>query len=270
MPPSPGDLALPPVALGVVHRHARLNGLATPRRPWLGLDVLPLDVLPWIGARLDGLGNPLVSKLATPLLRLSLVLVLLLAAPLGAQAAVQEAVFAGGCFWCLEHDLAQVSGVLEAVSGYSGGQLAQPTYQQVSAGRTGHQEAVRVRFDDSRVSYATLLRAYWRNVDALDGGGQFCDRGNSYRPVIFTAGDDQASQARRSLQQAAQELKRSPAEIKVRLQALKRFWPAEAYHQNYAETHKVAYNYYRWACGRDQRLDQLWGKRARSNQAWAG
>jgi len=220
-------------------------------------------------ARVDPLSR-LRQGLVGGLLRLSLALVVVLTGPLGAQAAIQEAVFAGGCFWCLEHDLAQVTGVLEAVSGYSGGSLANPTYKQVSAGGTGHQEAVRVRFDDTRVSYATLLRAYWRNVDALDAGGQFCDRGASYRPVIFTAGDSQASQARLSLGQAAQELKRSPTEIKVQLKALTRFWLAEAYHQNYAETHKVSYNYYRWACGRDQRLDQLWGKRARSSQAWAG
>lgn len=214
--------------------------------------------------------TPRMKGFAPPLLQLALVLVLLFAVPLGAQAAEQEAVFAGGCFWCLEHDLAKVKGVLEAVSGYSGGPLANPSYKQVSAGGTGHQEAVRVRFDDNQVSYSTLLRAYWRNVDALDGGGQFCDRGASYRPVIFTAGDSQASQARRSLEQAALELRRPPGEIKVQLKPLTRFWLAEAYHQNYAETHKVSYNYYRWACGRDQRLDQLWGKRARSSQAWAG
>ena len=253
------------MALGVVHRSARPHGSPQDRRPWLGSERHQ-----GIGVRPASLRTPLVSGLAPSLLRLALVLVLLLAAPLGAQAAEQEAVFAGGCFWCLEHDLAQVGGVLEAVSGYSGGKLDQPTYKQVSAGGTGHLEVVRVRFDDSRVSYATLLRAYWRNVDALDGGGQFCDRGGSYRPVIFTAGDSQASQARRSLQQAAQELKRSPTEIKVQVKPLTRFWPAEAYHQNYAETHKVSYNYYRWACGRDQRLDQLWGKRARSKAAWAG
>ena len=204
------------------------------------------------------------------LLRLSLALAVVLTGSLGAQAAIQEAVFAGGCFWCLEHDLAKVTGVLEAVSGYSGGSLANPSYKEVSAGGSGHQEAVRVRFDDTLVSYATLLRAYWRNVDALDAGGQFCDRGAPYRPVIFTAGDSQASLAKLSLGQAAQELKRSPTEIKVQLKPLTRFWPAEAYHQNYAGTHKVSYNYYRWACGRDQRLDQLWGKRARSSQAWAG
>lgn len=211
-----------------------------------------------------------LSGLARPLAWICLALVVLLGTPLGARAAEQEAVFAGGCFWCLEHDLAQVTGVLEAVSGYSGGQLAQPTYKQVSGGGTGHQEAVRVRFDDSRVSYATLLRAYWRNVDALDGGGQFCDRGASYRPVIFTAGDSQASQAKRSLEQAARELKRPAGALGVQIKPLTRFWPAEAYHQHYAETHKVAYNYYRWACGRDQRLDQLWGKRARTSQPWAG
>lgn len=240
VPPSPGDLALTNPGLSP-------GGQGSAR--------LGASRLTWFH---QGLGRSLVQ--------LTLVVLVLVASPLGAQAAEAEAVFAGGCFWCLEHDLAQVKGVLEAVSGYSGGQLANPSYKQVSAGGTGHQEAVRVRFDDSRVSYATLLRAYWRNVDALDGGGQFCDRGPSYRPVIFTAGDSQASQARTSLQQAALELKRAPSEIKVELKPLSRFWPAEAYHQNYAATNKVSYTYYRWACGRDQRLDQLWGKRARSSR----
>ncbi len=266
MPPSPGDLAL--TNLGLLLRPAgQLFGALAPLA-WPPGALAPVPR----GAARQGAGclawfrqGP-ISRLA----QLALVVLLLLASPQAAPAAEVEAVFAGGCFWCLEHDLAQVKGVLEAVSGYSGGQLANPSYKQVSAGGTGHQEAVRVRFDDSRVSYATLLRAYWRNVDALDGGGQFCDRGSSYRPVIFTAGDRQASQARRSLEQAALELKRSVPEIQVQLKPLTRFWPAEAYHQNYAETHKVSYNYYRWACGRDQRLDQLWGKRARSNQAWAG
>jgi len=259
VPPSPGALALtnpglPPGPPGQLLRNRAPSawppgvqgsaGLGTSRSAWFR----------------QGLGRALVQ--------LTLVVLVLVSSPLGAQAAEVEAVFAGGCFWCLEHDLAQVKGVLQAVSGYSGGELANPSYKQVSAGGTGHQEAVRVRFDDSRVSYATLLRAYWRNVDALDGGGQFCDRGPSYRPVIFTAGDSQASQARTSLQQAAQELKRSAAEIKVQLKPLTRFWPAEAYHQNYAGTHKGSYTYYRWACGRDQRLDQLWGRRARSSQGW--
>ncbi|MEN9495964.1 MAG: hypothetical protein RLZZ137_1004 [Cyanobacteriota bacterium] len=188
----------------------------------------------------------------------------------GAAAPVQEAVFAGGCFWCLEHDLEHLPGVLEAVSGYSGGRLANPSYRQVSAGGTGHQEAVRVRFDPARLSYSTLLRAYWRNVDPLDGGGQFCDRGSSYRPVIFTAGAAQQEQARASLQAAARELGQPMAALQVQIRPLQTFWPAEAYHQNYAEHNTLKYRYYRWACGRDQRLDAVWGTRARSRDTWAG
>ena len=196
---------------------------------------------------------------------------LLLPRPLAASAAapVQEAVFAGGCFWCLEHDLEHLPGVLDAVSGYSGGRLANPSYRQVSAGGTGHQEAVRVRFDPALLSYATLLRAYWRNVDPLDGGGQFCDRGSSYRPVIFTAGAVQQEQARASLQAAARELDQPPAALQVQIRPLQTFWPAEDYHQNYAEHNALKYRYYRWACGRDQRLDAVWGSRARSRDAWA-
>lgn len=197
-----------------------------------------------------------------------LVLLLSVGLALPAQAAIEEAVFAGGCFWCLEHDLEPLPGVLEAESGYSGGRLANPTYQQVSAGGTGHQEAVRVRFDSSRISYATLLRAYWRNVDALDAGGQFCDRGASYRPVIFTRGASQAQQAQASLKAAARELGRPEAALRVQIKPLQRFWPAEDYHQNYAERNAVKYRYYRWACGRDRRLDALWGSRARSAGPW--
>jgi len=181
-----------------------------------------------------------------------------------------EAVFAGGCFWCLEHDLEHLPGVVDAVSGYSGGSLRNPTSRQVSAGGTGHQEVVRVRFDPAQLSYATLLRSYWRNVDPLDDGGQFCDRGSSYRPVIFTRGDDQQQQARASLQAAAKELKRPASELRVQIRPLQTFWPAEDYHQNYAETNAVKYNYYRWACGRDRRLDAVWGsKRARTGKAWS-
>jgi peptide-methionine (S)-S-oxide reductase len=181
---------------------------------------------------------------------------------------IEEAVFAGGCFWCLEHDLEHLPGVLDAVSGYSGGSLANPSYRQVSAGGTGHQEAVRVRFDPARLSYATLLRAYWRNVDPLDGGGQFCDRGSSYQPVIFSAAG-QLDQARASLRAAARELRQSEAALQVMIRPLQSFWPAEDYHQNYAEHNALKYRYYRWACGRDQRLDAVWGERARSSRSWA-
>ncbi|MBW0166038.1 MAG: peptide-methionine (S)-S-oxide reductase MsrA [Vulcanococcus sp.] len=196
----------------------------------------------------------------------ALVLLLWPLAPV--QAAVEEAVLAGGCFWCLEHDLEKLPGVLSVESGYSGGNLRNPTYRQVSGGGTGHQEVVEVRFDTARISYPTLLRAYWRNVDALDGGGQFCDRGSSYRPVIFTQGETQKQQAEASLKAAARELGKPVSAIRVQIKPLSRFWPAEGYHQDYAERNSVKYNYYRWACGRDRRLDQLWGSKARSSASW--
>lgn len=206
--------------------------------------------------------SPAVASEAAPVLA---------KAPAAASAkGTAEAVFAGGCFWCLEHDLEHLPGVVDAVSGYSGGSLRNPTYRQVSAGGTGHQEAVRVRFDPARLSYATLLRSYWRNVDPFDGGGQFCDRGSSYRPVIFTRGDEQQQQARTSLQAAARELGRPAAAIQVQIRPLQTFWPAEDYHQNYAETNAVKYNYYRWACGRDRRIDAVWGQqRARTGKVWS-
>ena len=194
---------------------------------------------------------------------------LLLLWPLApAHAGVEEAVLAGGCFWCLEHDLEKLPGVLSVESGYSGGSLRNPTYRQVSGGGTGHQEVVQVRFDNAKISYPTLLRAYWRNVDALDGGGQFCDRGSSYRPVIFTEGATQKQQAEASRKAAAQELGKPVSAIRVQIKPLSRFWPAEGYHQDYAERNSVKYNYYRWACGRDRRLDQLWGSNARSRSPW--
>lgn len=207
-----------------------------------------------------------------PLIRLlvAALLALLIGLAPPALAATEEAVLAGGCFWCLEHDLEGLPGVLEVESGYSGGKLARPSYHQVSAGGTGHQESVRVRFDTTRLRYDRLLRAYWRNIDPVDGGGQFCDRGDSYRAVIFTANASQALEARASLVAAARELGRPAASLKVAIRPLSRFWPAEDYHQNYAERNALKYNYYRWSCGRDRRLDAVWRQRARSDQRWQG
>lgn len=195
-----------------------------------------------------------------------------LASLLGPTSAVwaadpQQAVFAGGCFWCLEHDLEVLPGVISAESGYSGGSTANPTYQQVSSGRTGHAESVLVRFDPDRISYATLLRAFWRNVDPFDGEGQFCDRGSSYRPVIFTGSADQLEQASESARLAAQELATAEP-LAVTIEPLKRFWPAEDYHQDYAERQALTYNFYRWRCGRDARLDAVWGEQARLPVVW--
>ncbi|MEB3326597.1 MAG: peptide-methionine (S)-S-oxide reductase MsrA [Synechococcus sp.] len=207
-------------------------------------------------------GRPLAWLLGLVLLLSSWSSAPVMAAP------TQEAVLAGGCFWCLEHDLEVVPGVLAVESGYSGGSLEHPTYGQVSSGRTGHQEAVLVRFDPSRLSYGDLLRSYWRNIDPLDGGGQFCDRGSSYSPMIFARGDQQRGQAQASLRAAAAELGLPVGALKVRIQPLKRFWPAESYHQEYAVRNRLKYNYYRWACGRDRRLEAVWGPRARSGKAW--
>jgi peptide-methionine (S)-S-oxide reductase len=185
-----------------------------------------------------------------------------------ALAATEEAVLAGGCFWCLEHDLEDLPGVLDVESGYSGGKKPNPTYQEVSGGDTGYQESVRVRFDNTKLRYEALLRAYWRNIDPFDGGGQFCDRGDSYRPVIFTTSATQAVEARNSLVAAARELGKPASSLKVSVRALTRFWPAEIYHQNYARRNGLRYRYYRWACRRDQRLDAVWGSLARRGERW--
>jgi peptide-methionine (S)-S-oxide reductase len=198
---------------------------------------------------------------------LGLVLLLFLQ-PGTAAAASEQAVLAGGCFWCLEHDLETLPGVVAVESGYAGGHQPNPTYRQVSAGGTGHQESVLVRFDPARISYGALLRSYWRNIDPLDGGGQFCDRGDSYRPVIFVANAGQRQQATASRAAAARELGRTEADLRVRIEPLDRFWIAEAYHQNYARREPIKYGYYRWACGRDRRLTELWGSRARTGQSW--
>ncbi|MFL0769965.1 MAG: peptide-methionine (S)-S-oxide reductase MsrA [Prochlorococcus sp.] len=186
----------------------------------------------------------------------------------GALAAVEEAVLAGGCFWCLEHDLEVLPGVLAVESGYTGGHLDHPSYRQVSSETTGHQEAVRVEFDPARISYAQILRSYWRNVDPLDGEGQFCDRGDSYRAVIFTAGEEQAEIARDSARLAAAELGKPLSTLAVQIRPLSRFWPAEGYHQDFAERNSIKYNFYRFSCGRDRRLDEIWDVKARSGEDW--
>jgi peptide-methionine (S)-S-oxide reductase len=129
---------------------------------------------------------------------------------------------------------------------------------------------VRVRFDNTLIRYDKLLRAYWRNVDPLDASGQFCDRGDSYRPVIFTTNANQAVEARNSLVAAARELGRPATALKVAIRPLAKFWPAEGYHQDYASKNTLKYRWYRWSCGRDRRLDAVWGTRARGDERWKG
>ena len=166
-------------------------------------------------------------------------------------------VLAGGCFWCLEHDLEKLEGVEEAVSGYSGGHVASPSYHQVSSGNTGHREVVEVTFDSRVLPLEDLLQVFWRNIDPLDDGGQFCDRGEQYTSAIFVATPQQRQAAEASLEAARVQLADQP--IATPVLAASPFYPAEDYHQNYAETRPRRYTFYRWRCGRDRRLKEVWG-----------
>ncbi len=170
----------------------------------------------------------------------------------------QEAIFAGGCFWCIESDFEKLDGVSAAVSGYIGGQMANPSYKQVSSGKSGHTEAVKITFDNQTISYKELLAHFWVNIDPLDGDGQFCDRGSQYRSELFYLNGKQQQEAQQSLDQlsASGLLKGS---IKTRIIAASTFYLAEDYHQDYYKKNPTRYNYYRWSCGRDKRLMQLWG-----------
>jgi len=165
------------------------------------------------------------------------------------------AIFAGGCFWCTESDFEKVPGVSEAVSGYTGGTTADPTYEAVSAGGTGHYEAVRIRYDPAKISYAQLAAYYFRTVDPVDAGGQFCDRGESYRTAIFVAGDAER-QAAEAAKAKAQATLGQPIATPI-LPAVA-FTDAEGYHQDYYKTNSLKYKYYRSRCGRDARLKELW------------
>jgi peptide-methionine (S)-S-oxide reductase len=172
---------------------------------------------------------------------------------------LEEAIFAGGCFWCMEPPFDEVDGVVSTTSGYTGGHKENPTYEEVSSGRTGHAEAIRIVYDPSKVDYRKLLEIFWRNVDPADAGGQFCDRGSQYRSAVFYRNEEQ---------------KRLAAESKTALEASGRFdggiateiapagplYVAEEYHQDYYRKNPIRYNFYRYGCGRDKRLSELWGK----------
>ncbi len=170
-----------------------------------------------------------------------------------------SAVFAAGCFWCVEQAFDEVDGVLETTSGYTGGTKAKPTYEEVSSGGTGHTESLKVTYDPSKVSYQRLLQQFWHNVDAVDGGGQFCDRGNQYRPAIFYGSPEEQQAAEASKKQVAAELGKA---IAVQIVPAGTFYAAEQYHQDYYKKNPVRYKFYKWNCGRAQRLEQLWGKAA--------
>jgi peptide-methionine (S)-S-oxide reductase len=169
------------------------------------------------------------------------------------------AVFAGGCFWCTESDFDKVPGVLSTTSGYIGGRVENPTYEQVSGGGTGHIEAVRVVYDPRRVSYPALVDHFFRTIDPLDGGGQFCDRGSQYRSAIFVMDEQQRGVAEEIKKKLAHAL---PKPIATEILPAARFYPAEDYHQDYYKKNPVRYRFYRLNCGRDSRLKKVWGEDA--------
>ncbi|MEM9816275.1 MAG: peptide-methionine (S)-S-oxide reductase MsrA [Cyanobacteria bacterium P01_D01_bin.6] len=169
------------------------------------------------------------------------------------------AIFAGGCFWCMEKPFDELPGVLDTTSGYTGGTVENPTYMQVSNGGTGHVEAVQVTYEPSQVSYDELLDVFWRNVDPVDNRGQFCDKGSQYRSAIFHQNEQQATAAEAS-KQLLQDAGKFKQKIATVILPASEFYPAEDYHQNYYKTHSVRYKVYRYACGRDQRLTEIWGE----------
>ncbi|HUO81406.1 MAG TPA: peptide-methionine (S)-S-oxide reductase MsrA [Gammaproteobacteria bacterium] len=176
----------------------------------------------------------------------------------GAERQPAAAIFAGGCFWCMEPPFDGIEGVLSTTSGYTGGEVENPSYGDVSAGGTGHLEAVLVEYDPARIGYHELLDVFWRNIDPLDDGGQFCDRGSSYRSAIFYADEQQkrlAGQSKTALEAAG----RFEKPIVTRILPASEFYPAETYHQNYYRENPLRYKFYRYRCGRDDRLEELWG-----------
>jgi peptide-methionine (S)-S-oxide reductase len=173
-----------------------------------------------------------------------------------AQPQTSKATFAGGCFWCMEATFHQVPGVVAVRSGYTGGFVQDPTYEQVSAGTTGHAESVEVVFDPSKVSYEKLLDAFWENIDPLQANGQFCDHGSQYRTAIFFYDEAQKRAAEASKQRVEEKLEAKVATEIVRASI---FYPAEAHHQDYARRNPYEYGQYRKGCGRDELLKRIWG-----------
>jgi len=181
--------------------------------------------------------------------------------PADARPRRARATFAGGCFWCMEPPYDALDGVRSTTSGYAGGDQPNPTYEAVAHGRTGHHEVVQVVYDPAKISYTKLLEVFWHNIDPLDDGGQFCDRGDSYTTAIFYHNAEQRRLAEAS-KQRLQQAGIFDQPIVTPIEPLNAFYPAEDDHQNYYRNNAVRYKLYRWNCGRDQRLETLWGDAA--------
>lgn len=170
---------------------------------------------------------------------------------------LKTATFAGGCFWCTQADFDKVPGVVKTIAGYTGGTQVNPTYEQVSNGGTGHYESVQVIYDPTKISYEKLLDVFWHNIDPTNGNGQFCDNGDQYRSVIFYQDEEQKKLALASKDKLIKS-GRFP-QIVTQIIPAKIFYPAEEYHQEYHSKNPIRYHFYRYQCGRDQRLKELWG-----------
>jgi peptide-methionine (S)-S-oxide reductase len=169
------------------------------------------------------------------------------------------ATFAGGCFWCMEPPFDKLDGVISTTAGYTGGDKENPTYKEVSKGGTGHAESVQIVYDPKRISYEKLLDVFWHNVDPTSAGGQFCDWGNQYRSEIFYH-DAQQKRLAEASKAALEKSKPFKEPIVTKITAAGKFWPAEEYHQHYYKKNPLRYKFYRYGCGRDKRLEELWGK----------
>ncbi|MDT8403463.1 peptide-methionine (S)-S-oxide reductase MsrA [Sulfuriflexus sp.] len=172
----------------------------------------------------------------------------------------ETAIFAGGCFWCVEADFDKVPGVVNTVSGYIGGEKKNPTYEEVSGGSTGHAEAVQITYDETRVSYEKLLDVFWHSVDPTTPERQFCDKGDQYRTAIFYTNEEQRKLAGVS-KEALQRSRPFAEPVVTEITRAGEFYPAEQYHQDYYKKNPIRYKFYRYTCGRDQRLEELWGKK---------
>ena len=201
----------------------------------------------------------------TLMFRRLLISAFMLAVVLGsasAQEKTAKAIFGGGCFWCVEADFDKVPGVISTTSGYINGKTKNPTYREVSAGGSGHNEVVEIVYDPAKVTYAKLLDVFWRNIDPLVKDKQFCDSGDMYRTGVYYLDDEQKKLAEETKKTV--QAKFAPRTVHTEIVKADTFYPAEEYHQDYYKKNEARYNFYRWNCGRDQRLEQLWGKKESS------
>jgi methionine-S-sulfoxide reductase len=173
-------------------------------------------------------------------------------------AELEKAVFAGGCFWCLEAPFEKVEGVDSVMAGYTGGSKKNPTYQEVSSGKSGHIESIQIIFDNKKISYGELLNIFWKNIDPFDGSGQFCDKGEQYQSGLFYLNDQQKKSAEDSLAKLQKEKNFLGKQIATFIRPGLDFYPAEEYHQDYYKKNPIRYKFYRFNCGRDKRLNEIW------------